>query len=82
MMKAEEALALKINGDLNDSKYQLLKNSSLKQSGRIYPSVKVIFDKKSKMLPRKYGNFRNICQVFFSVNGEPHFIKNYEHICY
>ena len=51
MMKAEEALALKVNCDLSDSQYQVLRNSSLKQNAEIYPSVKVIFDAKSKFYP-------------------------------
>ena len=64
MMKAEEALALKINCDLSDLQYQVLRNSSVKQNAEIYLSVKVICDEKSKCYTENLESFRNICQVF------------------
>ena len=52
MMKAEEEpFALKVDCNLSDSQYQVLRNSSLKQNADIYPSVKLIFNKKSKCYP-------------------------------
>ena len=51
MMSEEEALALKIQCDLSDSQYQMLRNSSMKQNADIYPPLLRILSAKSACYP-------------------------------
>ena len=40
MMTPEDALALKIQCDLSDGQYQLIRNASLKHNANIFPKLK------------------------------------------
>ena len=51
MMSPEDALALKIQCDLSDSQYQLLRNASLKQNADIFPTLHNILDVKANCYP-------------------------------
>ncbi|XP_065673940.1 uncharacterized protein LOC136090891 [Hydra vulgaris] len=50
-MSVEEALALKMNTDLNDKQYQMIKNSALVHNVHIYPKLHDIFEEKLKYYP-------------------------------
>ena len=47
-MKLEEALALKTQTDLSDLQYQMLRNSALSHTVKIYPSLKKLGEEKLK----------------------------------
>ena len=51
MMSTEDALALKIQCDLSDSQYQILRNATMKQNANIFPSLKKILAAKSACYP-------------------------------
>ena len=51
MMTAEDALALKIQCDLSDGQYQLLRNASKKQNADIFPTLHSILTAKSACYP-------------------------------
>ena len=51
MMSNEEALALKVNLDLSDQKYQALRNNSIIQNANIYPPLKNLLSAKSSCYP-------------------------------
>ena len=51
MMLPEDALALKIQCDLSDDQYQLLRNASLKQNANTFQSLHSIFAVKSACYP-------------------------------
>nr|XP_012566690.2 uncharacterized protein LOC105850829 [Hydra vulgaris] len=50
-MKVEDALSLKIQCDLSDEQYQIIRNSSLLQNANIYPSLHKILTEKKKYYP-------------------------------
>nr|XP_012559709.2 uncharacterized protein LOC105845965 [Hydra vulgaris] len=50
-MKVEDALSLKIQCDLSDEQYQIIRNSSLLQNANIYPSLHKILTEKKKCYP-------------------------------
>ena len=50
-MLPEDALALKIQCDLSDDQYQLLRNASLKQNANIFRTLHSIFAVKSACYP-------------------------------
>ncbi|XP_065680193.1 uncharacterized protein LOC124806266 [Hydra vulgaris] len=50
-MKVEDALSLKIQCDLSDEQYQIIRNSSLLQNANIYPSLHKILTEKNKCYP-------------------------------
>ena len=51
MMTGAEALALKINCDLSDNQYQMIRNSALKQNANIYPTLQTLRSVKSECYP-------------------------------
>ena len=51
MMSAEDALALKMQCDLSDGQYQLLRNASKKQNADIFPTLHSILTAKSACYP-------------------------------
>ena len=51
MMSAEDALALKMQCDLSDGQYQLLRNASLKHNADIFPTLHSILTAKSACYP-------------------------------
>ena len=53
MMEPEDALALKIQCDLSDDQYQLIRNSALKQNANIYPTLHSILVAKSNCYPKE-----------------------------
>ena len=50
-MTVEEALSLKMQCDLSDDQYQMIRNASLVQNADIYPTLKEIFREKNKCYP-------------------------------
>ena len=47
-MRVEEALVLKMNTDLSDKQYQVIRNSALVRNVHIYPTLHDIFVEKFK----------------------------------
>ena len=51
MMSEKEALSLKVNCDLSDDQYQMIRNSSIKHNANIYPTLHTLFKEKSNCYP-------------------------------
>ena len=51
MMSCEQALALKVQLNLSDKQYQILRNSSLQQHANIYPTLHEILKVKDQCYP-------------------------------
>ena len=51
MMTEQQALALKINCDLSDQQYQMIRNVSLQQNADIFPPLKKLLQEKKECYP-------------------------------
>ena len=69
MMNDANALALKVNCDLSDTQYQMIRNSSLAQDANIYPHCTRFWRPRSFVILQIFKLLKYLLSVLFSLSS-------------